>query len=112
MMTPVLSNVMFVTGRGEEVRQLTIDWFHVHWPRALEKSMGFRFRPANDRRPSEIVKREIIKQLATAGYPAPTIAIDDHEGNIKMFQSLGIITMQHRLPGASYKDLITGGIDD
>ncbi len=105
MMTPILGDVMFVTGRGEEVRQQTVDWFQVHWPLAIERSMGFRFRPANDWRPSEIVKLEIVEQLAAAGYPKPTIAIDDVKANIEMFQSLGIITMHHLLPGATYRDL-------
>lgn len=105
MITPVLKDVMFVTGRGEEVRQLTIDWFQVHWPLAIEKSMGFRFRPANDKRPSEEVKHQILLELEAAGYPKPTIAIDDVKANIDMFQSMGIITMHHLLPGATYRDL-------
>ena len=105
MMTPVLPNCIFVTGRGEEVRQLTMDWFHVHWPEAIEKSMGFRFRPAKDRRPSEEVKSEILDMLDITGYPKPTIAIDDVKANIEMFQSRGIITMHHLLPGATYRDI-------
>jgi hypothetical protein len=105
MMTPNLANVMFVTGRGEEVRQLTMDWFHVHWPEAIERSMGFRFRPANSYLPSEVVKLQILKDLEKAGYPKPTIAIDDVKANIEMFQSMGIITMHHLLPGAVYRDI-------
>ena len=52
-----------------------------------------------------MVKREIMMELEAARYPKPTIAIDDVTANIEMFQSLGIITMQHILPGATYRDL-------
>jgi hypothetical protein len=105
MMTPSLPSVMFVTGRSEDVRELTMDWFHVYWPEAIERSMGFQFRPLGDKRASEYVKEDALARLAMQGYPKPTLAIDDVPANIAMFERHGLITMHHRLPGATYRDL-------
>ena len=108
LMTPSLANIMFVTGRGNEVRRLTIDWFHIHWPLAIERSMGFRFRPTNDLRPSDEIKSEILDDLKREGYPLPLLAIDDDARNIAMFQLRGISTMQHHMPGALGDYIIAG----
>ncbi len=100
LLTPSLKDVMFVTARSERYRERTMAWFQIHWPLAIDRSMGFHFRPEGDFSSSDEVKLEILKGLSNAGYPMPTLAIDDITDNIAMFQNLGIPTMQHLMPGA------------
>ncbi len=106
LITPNLKHVMFVTGRSEQYRDSTMAWFQVHWPEAIEKSMGFQFRPSDDYRDSSLVKSDLLDRLKEAGYPLPTLAIDDVDSNIEMYRARGIPTMQHLLPdGVNRTDL-------
>ena len=94
LLEPHINHAMFVTSRNETLRDETMNWFHTHWPAAIERSMGFRFREPNDTRPSQDVKRDLVDEIARQGYPKPTLAVDDKLDNIRMFQSLGIPTIQ------------------
>ena len=54
-------------------------------------------RKENDYRPSSEVKKDIIEQEILPKY-VPVIAIDDDIRNIQMYNDLGILTLQVKLP--------------
>ena len=111
LLTPNLNRVAFVTARNTRYRERTLAWFQIHWPLAIEKGFGFWFRSALDYRPSPVVKSHLLDGMAVAGYPPPTLAIDDQDVNIEMFRARGIPTMQHLMPGASGRPHIEQTID-
>ena len=108
LLSPVLGDVMFVTGRSEKYRERTMAWFQVHWPEAIERSMGFQFRPLDQgSTSSDDLKRAAVKRLKAAGYPEPTLAIDDVGSNCRTYRDMGIPSMQHLVPMASeFEDLV------
>ena len=54
-------------------------------------------RKENDYRPSSEVKKDIIEQEILPKY-VPVIAIDDDIRNIQMYNDLGILALQVKLP--------------
>ena len=54
-------------------------------------------REENDYRPSSEVKKDIIEREILPNY-IPVIAIDDDIRNIQMYNDLGILTLQVKLP--------------
>lgn len=79
--------VVVVTGREARWRELTLRW--------LEKQrIGFDdllTRPAGDYRPDAEVKEELLMEICTRW--APTLAVDDRDDILTVWQAAGIATV-------------------
>lgn len=66
--------VVYLTGRPERIRALTEQWLELHGlpPGALY------MRPDHDRRPARVMKRELLRRLAS-GARVATVVDDDPE---------------------------------
>jgi len=82
-------DVIYVTGRPDIYRQQTSGW--------LDKQVtGERLlymRKAGDRRPDDVVKREILQQIRSDGFE-PVMAIDDRKRVVDMWRAEGLICLQ------------------
>lgn len=100
------ARIILASGRGEEHRQVTVDWLLKHkiYPEVVDPNYVFPefpiftyerlyMRKLNDFRSDVIVKRELLDQMRTDGY-SPTIAIDDRDGVVAMWREAGLRCLQ------------------
>jgi HAD superfamily, subfamily IIIB (Acid phosphatase) len=77
--------IVWVSSRSDECRDQTIDWLKSHnapaWPLYMRK--------ADDDRPDNIVKGELLDQLMADGFN-PLMAFDDRDRVVKMWRARGI----------------------
>jgi hypothetical protein len=81
--------MLFASGRGEEQRQVTVDWL---------SDNGFVYerlymRPARDYRPDHIIKAEILEKMRADGFD-PTMAFDDRNQVVSFWRSAGLRCLQ------------------
>lgn len=80
--------IVFVTGRGEQCREATINW--------LEHYVGdfgaLYMRQLNDFRKDVIIKEEILEDMVEDGYD-PWLALDDREDIVRLWRDNGIKTL-------------------
>jgi hypothetical protein len=88
--------IVFCSGRPEEddslydVGRATFHWLAEHLG---ELSCPLFLRRSGDKRPDDIVKREIYEQLILPAYDV-RIALDDRDRVVAMWRSLGITCLQ------------------
>lgn len=95
-------SIIFVTGRGERLREVTIEWLKKHISslskesdilvRYLEKDAEgdlLQMRPEGDHRPDTVVKAEIYKAVIEPEYDV-LFAIDDKASVVDMWRALGV----------------------
>lgn len=90
-----MNAIVFCSGRPENYRDQTLAW--------LRDNLGFKaghprecplyMRPADDRRPDYIVKRELLDQIRADGYE-PWLVIDDRSSVVKMWRESGLTCLQ------------------
>jgi|ERR1700722_954582 len=86
------SDILYVTGRPEEYRAATTNWFQdntVHCNDILMRKTG-------DFRPDYIIKEEILFQQQGIGF-WPDLVIDDNQVVVDMWRKHGIITLQNSM---------------
>jgi hypothetical protein len=88
-------HIVFVSGRMEQCRTLTLDWLHKHVCRALECFHAPLFMRADgDFRPDTVVKREIYEKFILGEYDVAG-AIDDRSKVVRMWrEELGLTCLQ------------------
>ena len=82
-------NVLFVTGRGEDFRELTDEWLlrhHIH-------HHGLFMRPKNDHREDADVKEELYHQFIKTHYDV-LFVVDDRASVVKRWREMGLICLQ------------------
>jgi phosphoglycolate phosphatase-like HAD superfamily hydrolase len=99
--------ILIASGRGEEDREATIEWlqkngiFSTHdvaedWDVVDKAKVVYHklyMRPANDYRPDNIVKSEILDKMLEDGFE-PMMAVDDRDQVVEMWRSRGIRCLQ------------------
>lgn len=91
-------DVLFVTGRPEKIRQVTLDWLNEHTiyksgPTLPEGGDGWRLfmRETDDKRQDPVVKREIYEQHIEPHYDVKLV-FEDRRSVYKMWRELGLLT--------------------
>jgi len=80
--------VVLLTARPSTVQHTTVDWlgrFGLRWDLLV-------MRPADDRRPSAVVKREALAEIRGLGLDV-RLAFEDDLRNAELFRSAGIPTV-------------------
>lgn len=80
--------VVYCTARSERARVKTLNWFDKH--QIPYENKNVLMRPDNDERSSVEVKLSLLKNIL--GKIA--FVIDDHNGIVRTFRSLGILVLQ------------------
>ncbi len=87
--------VIFVTGRTEEYREVTEDWLNERLTARFDVR-SLKMRKYKDYRPDCIIKEEILMELKAEGF-WPDLVIDDRQSVVDMWRSHGIICLQNHL---------------
>jgi len=87
--------VLFVTGRDENVRDLTMAWLgrNVASPALLEARTKLYMRKHGDHRQDHEVKGELLTQIKLDGYD-PIMAFEDRDQVVAMWRKAGITCAQ------------------
>lgn len=99
--------VIFITGRPETQRQTTYDWLYpsagqrdvarcavnYYWDRRSSRSPIIYMRKAGDRRPSHVVKEELLQVARMDGFN-PKIVFEDRNDDTAMWRRNGLICCQ------------------
>lgn len=100
--------LIFITGRKESTRQMTVSWFSDKdcphragsaWYWEERQGSGgivgpvIYMRKNGDRRPSSTVKRELLNQARADGYN-PTLVFEDRADDTAMWRSEGLLCCQ------------------
>ena len=83
--------IIFVSGRREDLRSVTIDWLRKHglWMHPFI----LRMRKMDDRRADTLVKQEILAELQEDGWK-PWLAVDDRNSVVAMWREQGLTCLQ------------------
>lgn len=95
--------VIFITGRPEPQRQTTYDWLcnaECEYRRWAADMMRYRrlgpiiyMRRDGDRRPSHVVKGELLEQARKDGF-RPVMAFEDRKDDAAMWREKGLLCLQ------------------
>lgn len=83
-MLSIHSRVVFVSGRSDRVRDVTMDWLR---DRGLFGPLYMR--RDGDHRPDDIVKGELLEEILGDGWK-PVMAFDDRNQVVEMWRSRGV----------------------
>lgn len=87
-------SILFVTGRPETYRDLTVDWLNTHVPLILDsKSSNLYMRKEGDYRADYITKKEIYEKHIKEQYNV-LFVVEDRKQVVDMWRSLGIVCLQ------------------
>ena len=81
--------IIFITGRGEATRQMTVEWLE-------KKSITYDhlyMRPLKDRREDFEVKKEIYEDQIKDDYKV-VFVVEDRASVVKMWRSIGLVCLQ------------------
>lgn len=79
------ADIVYVSGRSDECREATLHWLR---ERFCPKGPLY-MRKAEDYRPDDVVKSELLVQLRAAGYE-PIMAFDDRNSVVANWRRLGV----------------------
>lgn len=79
--------IIFVSGRSDEVRADTLRWLQTHV--GPVHSSHLYMRAAGDHRPDYVVKAELLDRVLADGYE-PIMAFEDRDQVVKMWRERGI----------------------
>ena len=100
--------VIFITGRNESTREMTLDWLtkqncpfrgnSAHRWEYRKRSGGMTgpvvyMRSVGDRRPSDAVKRDLLNKARADGFN-PTLVFEDRKDDTAMWRSEGLLCCQ------------------
>lgn len=99
------NRIIFITGRPERIRKATEDWLFDAWcpwrsllPLRLGKTMARMAHPVymrgdTDRRPSAVVKRDLLHQARRDGF-FPAVVFEDRKDDAAMWREEGLLCCQ------------------
>lgn len=82
-------DLFVVTARPERYRSVTESWLKRHAVQAQRVVM----RQDGDRRPDDVIKREILHELEANGQ-RPLFVVDDRKSVVQMWRDEGIVCLQ------------------
>lgn len=96
--------ILFITGRPERRRAVTQQWLTelhcsirchaaLHWAQRPWKMPALLMRRDDDRRPSHLVKQELLQQAQDRGF-SPKLAFEDRRDDAAMWRKNGLICCQ------------------
>ncbi|MCK9429818.1 MAG: hypothetical protein M0R17_07415 [Candidatus Omnitrophica bacterium] len=85
--------IIFVTGRSEKGRIPTEKWLENNFDEKVIDKSFLIMRKLNDRRPDEIIKKEIYNNQIKDKFYITTV-IDDRNKVVKMWRDLGLLCLQ------------------
>lgn len=80
-------NLIFLTGRGERLQEVTQDWLSKHLP-MVAKAWLF-MRKDGDHRPDTVVKEEIYRNEIEPNFNV-LFAVDDRNSVVEMWRKIGV----------------------
>lgn len=81
--------MIIVTGRPERYRNITTDWLN-----SKEIDYNYLFmRKDNDRRPDNLIKKEILEKIKSEGFYID-FAVDDRNSVVGMWRENGVTCLQ------------------
>jgi hypothetical protein len=83
--------IVYCSGRAERCRDKTQRWIYRHV--GDPQNQVIYMRPDGDHRPDEVLKKEFLSLMRTAGID-PKLAIDDRKKVVDMWRAEGIICAQ------------------
>jgi hypothetical protein len=83
------NDVLFITGRTEDVREKTLESFRKHIGKWAAKGEDLYMRPSGDYRADTIVKSELMDQIIAAGW-TPIMVFEDRASVVQMWRDRGI----------------------
>lgn len=84
--------IIFLTGRGERIRQQTQDWLAKHVGDFTRFHTPLLMRKAGDRRPDTVIKEEYIKNEIEPNYKV-LFAVDDRDTVVDSMRKLGLTVL-------------------
>jgi hypothetical protein len=95
------NTIIFATSRSEDLRESTEDWLTKtdcpiranaanHFGGIGENKLRLYMRKSGDRRPSHVVKSEILDAVREDGFN-PRFAFDDRKSDARMFRDAGLV---------------------
>ena len=87
---------IFVSGRSDECRTLTLTWLKVHLP-FIKNKFNLFMRAAGDFRPDDIIKKELFENqvLNVVGdIKKIEYVLDDRNRVVEMWRGLGLTVLQ------------------
>lgn len=83
------NTIIFASGRSERSRQATVDWLRANkmWFGSYSR---LYMRKADDFRPDDVVKREILDQIIADYGRKPDMVFDDRPRVVRMWRDNGI----------------------
>lgn len=85
--------LVFCTGRGEEYRDVTTAWLIDNLCISFSAEIDLRMRPANDSRPDDIIKKEMLDQLRAEQHDI-WFVVDDRQRVVDMWRANGVTVFQ------------------
>ena len=82
------ANVVFLSGRGAEHKEVTYEWLNKHF----YKVDALFMRPEGDKRPDYIVKDELFETYVAPNYNV-LYCIDDRRQVVDMYRSKGLLVL-------------------
>jgi hypothetical protein len=84
-------DVVFLSGREDSCRQVTIDWIQWHVFGA-DYTVELHMRPTGDYRRDDVIKEELYKEFILPRKVA--YVLEDRNRNVAMWRSLGLTCLQ------------------
>lgn len=87
---PIPKKIIFVSGRDEKFKDVTLDWLFEHVKVPVE---GLFMRPEGDTRRDDIIKLELFNRYIRGNYNIAFV-LDDRNRVVKGWRSIKLLTLQ------------------
>jgi phosphoglycolate phosphatase-like HAD superfamily hydrolase len=87
------AQILIVSGRSDEVRDLTMGWLVKHLPLPGPFNDEVLMRKAGDHRPDDVIKIEMLAEIRARGFD-PIMAFDDRTRVVQAWRKAGVPCMQ------------------
>lgn len=92
VLTPSMK-ILFVTGRPEKIKDITIEWIGKHFERHFKNDYEIFMRKNNDFRKDCIIKKEIYEEHIKDKYDV-LFCLEDRQQVVDMWRSLRLVCLQ------------------
>lgn len=86
-------DILFITARDHTSYRTAEEWMRHHLPHIFHKQFHLYMRPAKDKRPDELVKKELYTENI-APYWDVLLVLEDRNRVVKMWREIGLPCFQ------------------